>query len=264
VPALSAGLAVAAGALGLARRPVAGVSAFVPADLLVFLAFLAWVVVGTVIVVRRPDNRIGWILCAAGSLVLVGGFAAEYAVSALLGGWSALPAGRALAWVAPWTTVLGLGLFFYLLLLFPDGRLPSRRWRWLARLYAAALAAGIVALAFRPGVFLPTLRGLGPLRNPLRLPAAAPVLDPVNATSRVLISVLYLAAVGALLLRLRRARGIERAQLKWVAYAAAVLIGFLLVINLLEGRAVAPLVRLGAVYAAVVSAVAFPPVACCR
>ncbi len=244
--ALSACLAMAAGGLGLARGPVAGVDTFTPADLVVYLAFLAWVAVGTVIVARRPDNRVGWILCAAGTLVLVGGFAAEYAVSALLGGWSTLPAGQALGWVEPWTTVLGLGLFFYLLLLFPDGRLPGPRWRWVAWLYGAALAAGIISLALRPGVYAPTLRDLGPLRNPLGLAAAAPALELVNTVCRVIVSVLYLAAVGSLLLRLRRARDIERQQLKWAAYAAAVLIGFLLAMSVLEGRRVPLPVELAA------------------
>jgi hypothetical protein len=244
VLALSICLATMAGGLGLARGPVTGVAAFTAAELVVYLAFLAWVAVGTVIVTRQPGNRVGWILCAAGTVVLLSGFAAEYAVSALLGGWSTLPAGRALAWVASWTTVLGLGLFFYLLLLFPDGHLPSPRWRWVAWLYGAGMAAGIVALALRPGVFAPSLRDLGPIRNPLGLTAAAPVLGLVDAISRLIVTVLYLAAVGSLLVRLRRSRGIERQQLKWVAYAGGMLIGFLLLVNLLEGRRVPLAVQL--------------------
>jgi hypothetical protein len=142
VLALSVCLATMAGGLGLARGPVTGVAPFTAAELVVYLAFLAWVAVGTVIVSRQPGNRVGWILCAAGTVVLLSGFAAEYAVSALLGGWSTLPAGRALAWVASWTTVLGLGLFFYLLLLFPDGHLPSPRWRWVAWLYGTVWRPG--------------------------------------------------------------------------------------------------------------------------
>jgi hypothetical protein len=227
----------------VARGPVLGVSDFTSASLLIYLAFLAWVAVGALIAVRRPHNRIGWILCAAGILVLVGCFAAEYAVSALLASWS-LPAGQAMAWLAPWTSVLGLGLFFYLLLLFPDGRPPSPGRRRVMWLYGAALAAGVVATALRPGVIPSGMRDLGPIRNPLGLAAPAPVLGLVSALSRVTVTVLYLAAAGSLLLRLRRSRGVERQQIKWVAVAAAILIGFLVAINLLEGRHVSPLVEL--------------------
>jgi hypothetical protein len=93
-------------------------------------------------------------------------------------------------------------------------------------------------------VFAPSLRDLGPIRNPLGLTAAAPVLGLVDAISRLIVTVLYLAAVGSLLVRLRRSSGIERQQLKWVAYAGAMLIGFLVLVNLLEGRRVPLAVQL--------------------
>ncbi len=113
----------------------------------------------------------------------------------------------------------------------------------MAWLYGAALAAGIVALALRPGEFAPGLRDLRPVRNPLGVEAAAPVLGPVNAASRLVVTVLYLAAVASLLGRLRHARGIQRQQLKWVTYAGALLIGFLLLVSLLEDGG-APAVQL--------------------
>jgi hypothetical protein len=72
------------------------------------------------------------------------------------------------------------------------------------------------------------------------------VLDLVNAASRAIITALYLAGAGSLLLRLRRSRGIRRQQLKWVAYAATLLVGLLLAVGLLEGRRLPPLVQLAA------------------
>ncbi|HEV3496766.1 MAG TPA: hypothetical protein VHA34_10490 [Actinomycetes bacterium] len=216
---------------------------FEPADLIIYLSFLAWVAVGAVIVARRPGNSVGWVLCAAGSLVLLSAAAAEYAVSAELGG-TGLPAGRALAWLGAWPAVLGFGLFFYLLVLFPDGRLPSHRWRWAARLYTAGLAVGTASIALRPGAFRPGLRDLGPIQNPLGVPALAPLLEVTNAAARLIVVVLYLAATGSLLVRLRRSRGVERQQLKWVAYAGVLLIGSFLLVSLLEGQGVPAPVQL--------------------
>lgn len=103
------------------------------------------------IIGRRPSNRIGWLLCAAGLLVLLGTCATQYALAALLGGWSVLPGGRAAAWLAPWTTVLGLTLWFWLMLLFPDGHLPSPRWRGVAWRYGLLTVPGIASLALLPG-----------------------------------------------------------------------------------------------------------------
>jgi hypothetical protein len=240
---LSVGLATAAAVLGLTRGPVPGVSGFHAADLIIYLAFLAWVAVGAVIVARRPDNPVGWVLCAAGTLVLLSVTAAEYALSAELGD-TGLPAGRALAWLGAWTAVLGLGLFFYLLMLFPDGRLPGPRWRWVAWLYTAGLAVGTVSVALQPGPFPPGLRDLGPIENPLGVPALAPVLEATNAAARLIVVVLYLAAAGSLLVRLRRSLGVERQQLKWVAYAGVLLIGSFLLVSLLEGQGVPAPVQL--------------------
>ena len=242
---LTVALAVTATVIGFARGTTPGVPAvaFRPADLLIYAAFLAWVVVGALISSRRPENRIGWILSAAGMLVLLSAFSREYAVAALLDGWSALAAGPVFAWLGSWTPVAGLGLFFYLLLLFPDGHLPSTRWRPAAWVYGLVLAAGILSFALLPGPFAPGLWNLGPIQNPLGVSAAEPALRLVNGASRVLIAGLYLAAVWSLLLRLRRARGVERQQITWVAYAAVMLIGFLLAVNLIEGRPVPAVVN---------------------
>jgi hypothetical protein len=68
-----------------------------------------------------------------------------------------------------------------------------------AWLYGVGLTAGIMALALQPGEFGPGLRDLGPIRNPLGVEAAASTLALVNAVARLIVTVLYLAAVGALL-----------------------------------------------------------------
>jgi hypothetical protein len=145
--AVSVCLWAAAAALGYGRPRVAGVASFGSSELVASLVLLTFVGVGTLIVTRRPGNRIGWLFCAIGLPVLLGSFATQYAVAALLAGWPALPAGQAMAWLAGWVTIPGVSLFFYLLVLFPDGRLPSRRWRPVAWLYGGALAVGIATAA---------------------------------------------------------------------------------------------------------------------
>ena len=208
VLALSIGLWAASVSLGRAHGPLAGVPVFDVVDVVIYTAFLAWTVVGAVIISRRPSNRIGWLLCAAGLLILLGAFALHYALATLLGGWPALPGGRAAAWLAPWTTVLGLSLWFWLILLFPDGHLPSPRWRWVAWCYGLLALPGIVGLALLPGPQPGGFFELGPIPNPLGWEPAGEVLRPVNAIALVVATALLGVAVVSMVLRLRRASGL--------------------------------------------------------
>jgi hypothetical protein len=144
-------------------------------------------------------------------------------VAALLAHRPALPAGQAMAWLAGWTSVLGVSLFFYLLVLFPDGHLPSRRWRPVAWLYGGALAVGLATAAVQPGTTVVFIGDLGPIRNPLGWQQAAAALGVVNGAARLVTTVLLPVSAVGLGLRLRRSRGMARQQLKWLAYAGAVL-----------------------------------------
>jgi hypothetical protein len=183
---------------------------------------------GALIVGRRPGNRIGWLLSSSALLTLLGTAATQYAVATLLDGWTALPGGRVAAWLAPWTTVLGLSLWFWLLLLFPDGHLPGPRWRGVAWLYALLGVAGIGSLALLPTTQPGGFNELGPIPNPLEWEAAVEVLRPVNAVAQVVATVLIGAAAASMVMRLRRATGVQRQQLKWLAYAAVLLAGLYL------------------------------------
>ena len=118
------------------------------------------------------------------------------------------------AWVASWLWVAHIGLFVFLALLFPDGRSPTPRWRPFAWLVGTAVAVGAVASAYSPG----PIRGLGSLRNPLGVGGIPDLSGPVE----VLVFVLALAASVSLVVRLSGARGVERQQIRWFAYAAAV------------------------------------------
>ncbi|MDQ3865172.1 MAG: hypothetical protein M3317_17080, partial [Actinomycetota bacterium] len=161
--------------------------------------------VGAVITPRLPPkNPIGWFFCTIG---VVGGarlFSAQYATFSLFAEHGSLLGGEVLSWIASWMWVLHVGLFVFLALLFPDGRLASSRWRPFALFAATVVVLGILAAAFSPG----PIRGLEPLDNPLGIEGAPNIVVAVQ----VLIFGLGLGAAASMFARLRRTRGVERQQ----------------------------------------------------
>jgi hypothetical protein len=122
-----------------------------------------------------------------------------------------LPGGEALAWVSSWVWVVIFGPFLFLAMLFPDGRLPTPRWRPFAWLVALVVAGGTVAVAIWPE----TAARFDSVTSPLGIEVAANVINPVET----IVYALALAAAASLLVRLVRSRGIERQQVEWFAYA---------------------------------------------
>jgi hypothetical protein len=203
-----------------ASTPTPSGFGFRGADILFALSFST---VGAVVAGRRPQNPVGWVFCAGGLVAATVGFAAEYSVYAVLTRPGSLPLGAEVAWVAEWIWWLLLGAVAYVFLLFPDGRLLSRRWRplaWLAGIGPAIMAVGI---ALEPG----PLEEFPVVRNPFGLEGlenASLVSDVVNWLGVLGVLGVPIALVGAgasLVVRFRRARGEQRLQLKWIAYAAA-------------------------------------------
>jgi hypothetical protein len=185
------------------------------------LGALTFSTVGAFVASRRPENPIGWIFCALGLYGGVGHFAGQYAIYAILAQPDALPGGPALGWIHTWSYVPGIGLLVFLFLLFPDGRLVSGRWRWFAWFTVAALTVQTIWEALRPG----RLFGLGPIRNPLGMEIATGTLESaLNLVTGGLMAAVGLIAAASMFVRLRRAEGVERQQIKWFAYAAAVLV----------------------------------------
>ena len=182
---------------------------------------IAWSTVGAVVASRRPENPVGWILWAMGLLSGVALFAGQYATYALLVHPGSLPGGELVGLVSSWIWVPVIGLLIFLLLLFPNGRLPTRRWRPVAWTGAAVIAMGAINEALVPG----TIDGLEPFRNPLGIEGAKRILTLLATLSQVLAAALLLIAAASLFVRLLRARGEERQQVKWLAYAAMVLAG---------------------------------------
>jgi hypothetical protein len=176
--------------------------------------------VGAIIAPRLPlRNPIGWLFCAIGLFGAMRLFTAEYAIATLLAApdsWlSVLPGGEALAWISSWVWVVHFGPFIFLALLFPDGRLPSPRWRPFAALVALAVAGGTVAVALWPA----TAARFDSVTSPLGIEVAAKVINPVET----IMYALALTAAASLLVRLIRSKGIERQQVKWFAFAVGML-----------------------------------------
>ena len=174
--------------------------------------------VGALIAARRPANAVGWLLCLNGVALSIGHFSSQYAIYTLLAQPNTLPAGEALAWISSWILPPIIGLQVFSFLLFPTGRLPGRRWRWLAWLTVAFVIVGVITSAFSFGANA----GLGPIPNPLGIEGFSNVYDMVLN----FLPLLYVAVAYSLFLRLHRARGVERQQIKWFAYAVvATIIG---------------------------------------
>jgi hypothetical protein len=209
------GIAALIAAAGGTFVAVRGGSASTVAGLVTWAGMAA---IGALVVSSRPRNPIGWIFCAGGVMLALASFGSEYAPQAAEDP-GALPAGQALAWAGEWVWAPPLGaLLVFVFLLFPDGRLPSPRWRPVALLGGAATALFVLERALRPG----PLRQTPAYDNPLGVDALGEVIRVADYLTLVTCGVAVLASIASVPLRLRHARGEERQQLKWFAYGAAV------------------------------------------
>jgi hypothetical protein len=170
-------------------------------------------VVGFVLASRRPENRIGWLFLVAGVAQGLSGFSTQYALHALVAAPESLPAGRVVAWLANWIWVIPVAGLTVLFLLFPTGRLRSRRWR-----PAAWLIGGAFTLA--------TVWALIIASREWAHPFALSYLDePLFLVMFFLVSVALLVGLAAVVVRFAKSSGEERLQLKWwCATAAPVLV----------------------------------------
>lgn len=173
--------------------------------------------VGAVIVAHRSRHRIGWIFCAIGLVAAARTLGGDYAAYTLVAAPGSLPGGEVAAWIISWLWVPHHGLFALLFLLFPDGRLPTPRWRWIAWVGVAVLAVGTISVAFAAG----PVDGLGLVENPLGIEVVG---GNVYGVVKAISFAVGFGAAASLYIRLRYARGVERQQLKWCAYVVTVLV----------------------------------------
>jgi hypothetical protein len=185
-------------------------------------AFAAFLVVGCLILARRPGNIIGWIFAAVGLLVMTAGLVEPYAEYAYVTHPGSLPAPLVAAWLFTWiwnpTIILTL---VFPLLLFPTGRSLSPRWRPLTWLAVGLTAAYTVLGMLSPTLDLPEERTTA---NPIGVTGADIDAAPLSAVLTGLLLLVLVAAIASLVVRFRRSRSVERQQLKWFTYAGALVL----------------------------------------
>ena len=191
-------------------------------DLLVSVPFLAFPIVGALIASRRPHNPIGWICLAVGLLWMLLGLFDYYGVYGLAKP-DTVPFPVVIYALVQWLWLPTVGLLaIYLVLLFPDGRLPSRRWRPLAWLSGAVIVLLGVDSVLAPG----ELTDLEGVRNPFGL-EGVPWLVDAQIVLLLLFVACILASAVSLILRYRHSGGEVREQIKWIALAGS-FVGLLL------------------------------------
>ena len=189
-------------------------------DFWYLLLFMSFATVGALVASRRPGNAIGWIFCYLGVSFPLVGAGEEYALYALVTEPGSLPGGEGLVWLAAVLSgPIVFAVFALVLLLFPEGRLLSRRWRlviWLDLIAAVCL----LAWAFEPG----PLENLGLVRlaNPFGVERLAALLGTLGMVGFLMTLAVAVAGGISLVVRFRRARGVERQQLKWFAFSGVV------------------------------------------
>jgi thiosulfate reductase cytochrome b subunit len=182
------------------------------------LALVSAATVGAVVASRRPAHPVGWLLLALGLSVTSSGLADQYVFYGLLARPGAVPAAAYVAVYGDASFILFAACIGFVLLLTPTGSLPSPRWRWWARVAAAAPAVFLLAAALRSKELEPPYP---PIRSPLAVQALAGPAEVAAGLALAVTGLAVLVGAASLVLRFRRARGVERQQLKWMAFAAA-------------------------------------------
>jgi hypothetical protein len=191
-------------------------------ELLIYFSFLAFPTVGALVASRHPKNPVGWICLTVGlfwTLIFLGDS---------IPGSGPYPVTIAALTQAIWIPPVGL-LGIYLILLFPDGKLPSRRWRPLAWLSGMVMVLASLGITFAPG----PLEGHPGVRNPLGLEGTPPWVFTAGIAILLLLPLCMIASALSLVLRYRRSWGEEREQIKWIAFAASV-VGLLYLITMVS------------------------------
>jgi hypothetical protein len=232
---------------GVTGGPGAGLAA----ALLMVVATVSAATVGAVLASRRPDHPVGWLLVALGLALAVNTLGQVYVRYGVVARPGALPAAAYLAGPSLGLQIVWLSLAGFVLLLTPTGSLPTARWRWWARVSAVAPLVVLVAFALDPAPLAPEHPEVA---NPLAIGGLpTPVLIVLAVAAGAVVLAGLPVAGWSLVARYRRARGVERLQLRWLALAAvlasallvaAVLVAFLLAEDVVVLAAVSTAVAL--------------------
>ena len=222
------GLAVALLAAALAVNADLVVRGWEGALAVLSLAFLT---VGAFLAGRRPGNAVGWLLLGWGMVMAFGSLTGAYVDRGLVRDPGSVPGANWAAWAEAVVWHPAFGLLAFLLLLFPHGRLLSRRWRPFAWFTVAVYLALALSAAFSPAaVHLYYPQATPPVRLPV-----APAADIAFGVLLLGQLLLLATAVISLVLRLRRATGEERQQVKWFVYTVVLVVLLFVVTTLIIG-----------------------------
>jgi hypothetical protein len=196
-----------------------------PVDAVFYLAtVLTFSVVGAIIASRQPRNAIGWLFCGVGLVMGINSLTGGYAEYRLSGGSDPGSLVETAAWFASWSwTLLVYVPTSFLLLLFPDGRLPSPRWRPVAWCAVLGLIGFVAGTALNPG----PLGDFPRIMNPYGVDS--PILGAVAVAGVILAAASMVASAVSVIVRTRRAGRVERQQIKWLAYGGALAVGAIFV-----------------------------------
>ena len=189
---------------------------------------IAFTVVGALVASRVPKNPIGWIFLSVGIFYTLTGFGVVYQIyrPPLLERIS-FPSYELVNWFTNW---LWMPAFFLpitiVLLYFPDGHLPSPRWRFVSWSAALGIGFSVLVVMLHPG----PLNYWDLESNPFSIPAAAPFLEMLSNVGFVLLAIGFVGSVFAFLVRFRRSQGEEREQMKWLVYALGFMLSVFLIV----------------------------------
>ena len=208
--------------------------------------------VGALVASRRPENVVGWLVIGGSLSWALLEFTRQYAIYGLLTEPGSLPLARAASWPPNWLASLGIMLVFcFVPLYFPDGRLPSRRWRPVAVFEAFVCAVFFLFLALAP-----VNMEISGVPNPLGIEGLRPFVGAFGIIAPVLWLGTSMISVASQVVRFRRSRGVERQQVKWFAYAAALAVFFAGVLTVSD-KVLGPYVLVGEALSAVLLPVVF-------
>ncbi len=186
----------------------------------ILITLLPFSVVGTIVASRKPRNAIGWLFCGVGVTLGLNSFAGDFAEFWLASGFGVSSLGETAAWFSSWLWFLLIFVpMSLLLLLFPDGRLPSPRWRPVAWLAGLGISGFVVGYALDPG----PLGDFPQIVNPYGVDS--PVVGVATLAASVVVGVCMVASAISVIVRARHAGRIERQQIKWLAYGGVVVVG---------------------------------------
>ncbi|HLI50462.1 MAG TPA: hypothetical protein VKU87_01620, partial [Thermomicrobiaceae bacterium] len=189
---------------------------------------IAFPLVGALIASRRPENAVGWLLIVCGLFQGTSAFTNQYAIYALVTNPNVLPQGTIANWMETWVWLPGFALTAtFLLLLFPNGHLPSGRWRPVTWVSAAVITIGPVSMMLVPWK---DVQAPVPGENPIGIPGSEKIFEALIFGSFLVGIVVGTLSLISLILRFHRSTGQERRQLEWFVYG-----GVIFVIGILAG-----------------------------